>query len=119
MRAPGGPPPRARLAAAALALALLLPAPRAAAAPIAVEAAWGAADVLAGATVGAGYLVVTNRGRDADRLDGASSPRAARVEMHESRIDAGMARMRPVATPLAPGAAARFEPGGLHLMLVA
>jgi iron complex transport system substrate-binding protein len=117
MRAAGGPPPRARLAAAGLALALALSG-AAAAAPLVVDGAW-APPTPPGATVAAGYLAVTNRGRDPDRLDGASSPRAARVEMHESRFDAGMARMRPVAgVPLAPGAAVRFEPGGLHLMLV-
>ncbi len=117
--AAGGLMARARLAAAAgLALTLALPWAQAAEAPIVVASAWAPPNP-AGATVGAGYLVVTNRGNEADRLVGVSSPRAARVEMHESRIDGGMARMRPVASlPLAPGASVRFEPGSLHLMLV-
>jgi iron complex transport system substrate-binding protein len=86
--------------------------------PILVEAAW-ARPTAQGATVGAGYLVIANRGRDPDRLQGASSPRAARVEMHESRVEGGMARMQPVASlPIAAGASVRFEPGGLHLMLL-
>jgi iron complex transport system substrate-binding protein len=102
-----------------LALALALGAAAAAAErPITVEGAW-ARPTAAGTTVGAGYLVVRNRGRDADELEGAASPQAARVEMHESRIEGGMARMRPVTSlAVAPGASLRFEPGALHLMLV-
>jgi iron complex transport system substrate-binding protein len=106
-------------AALGLALALAVPGVRAAGGPtITVEAAW-ARPTADGATVGAGYLVISNHGRDADRLQGASSARAARVEMHESRVADGMARMRPVASlPIGPGASLPFEPGGLHLMLV-
>jgi iron complex transport system substrate-binding protein len=108
-----------RRAAVAALLALALDGVAAAAErPIAVEAAW-ARPTVAGATVGAGYLVIRNHGPDADRLQGASSPRAVRVEMHESRVEGGMAQMRPVASlPIAAGASVRFEPGGLHLMLV-
>jgi len=108
-----------RRPAAALALALALGAAASAAErPISVDSAW-ARPTADGATVGGGYLVIRNAGREADRLEGASSPRAARVEMHESRIEAGIARMREVASlPVAPGGSVRFEPGGLHLMLV-
>lgn len=108
-----------RRAASLLLLALAFGAAATAAEhPIAAEAGW-ARPTAEGATVGAGYLVVRNLGREPDELEGAASPRAARVEMHESRIEAGVARMRPVERlPLAPGASARFEPGGLHLMLV-
>ena len=86
--------------------------------PIAVDAGW-ARPTAPGTTIGAAYLVIRNAGSAPDRLAGASSPRAARVEMHESRVEGGMARMRPVAElPIAPGASLRFEPGGRHLMLV-
>jgi iron complex transport system substrate-binding protein len=110
---------RAPVAIAALALALVLPAARAAAeAPIAVESAW-ARPTPAGVTVGAGYLVIQNRGRDPDRLQGASLTQAERVEMHESRVEEGLARMRPVASlAIGPGMSLRFEPGALHLMLL-
>lgn len=71
-----------------------------------------------GVTIAAGYLELANEGA-ADRLVAASSPRARRVEMHESRLDGGMMRMRPVESlELAAGGKLRFAPGGLHLMLV-
>ena len=86
--------------------------------PLAVAGAW-ARPMAAGTTVAVGYLVITNGGHEADRLQGASSPRAARVEMHESRVEGGIARMRPVTSlPIAAGGSLRFAPGGLHLMLV-
>ena len=82
-----------------------------------LESGW-ARPTVAGATVGAGYLVIRSGG-GADTLEGASSPRAERVEMHETRVEDGVARMRAVARlPLAPGASLSFQPGALHLMLV-
>jgi iron complex transport system substrate-binding protein len=48
-----------------------------------------------------------------------SSTAAAQVEVHESRVEAGIARMRPVGTiAIEPGATVAFAPGGLHLMLM-
>ncbi|HXQ30534.1 MAG TPA: helical backbone metal receptor [Steroidobacteraceae bacterium] len=71
-----------------------------------------------GVTVAAGYLEVRNLGGP-DLLTGASSPLAERVEFHESRVEGGIARMRPVdSLPVAAGARLVFAPGGLHLMLL-
>jgi copper(I)-binding protein len=51
-------------------------------------------------------------------LVGADSPHAARVELHRSWIEDGVARMaREEAIEVPAGATVRFEPGGLHLML--
>jgi hypothetical protein len=75
-----------------------------------------------GAKVGAAYLAtLENRGTRADRLLGAASPIAERIELHASDIDAaGVMRMRRLeAIDLAPGAAVRLRPGrGAHLMLL-
>lgn len=72
-----------------------------------------------GMPMGVAYLSITNTGRRADALIAASTPVAARVEMHRTTISAGVARMRPVESiDLAPGATVRIEPGGMHLMLV-
>lgn len=69
-------------------------------------------------SVTAGYLTVTNNGDDTVRIVGAAAGGAGRAELHESRAEDGAMRMVPVAVlPLAPGESARFEPGGLHLML--
>ncbi len=72
-----------------------------------------------GATVAAVYFVVHNKGRQADRLIGFSTPAAGRTELHETRIEGGMARMRPVPVLAVPARGRiKAEPGGLHLMLI-
>lgn len=71
-------------------------------------------------TNGAAYAVIRNGGERADRLVAARSPAARTVELHGSTVTPeGVARMRPVeAVEVPPGGEARFEPGGLHIMLV-
>jgi copper(I)-binding protein len=87
--------------------------------PLTIERPWSRATPPA-AKVGAGYLVVTNRGQAADRLTAASSPAAGRVEIHEMKMDGGVMRMRELAQGLAlpPGASVELKPGGYHLMLM-
>ncbi|MFN3614336.1 MAG: copper chaperone PCu(A)C [Rubrimonas sp.] len=67
----------------------------------------------------AAYLTITTTGA-ADRLIAASSPDAARVELHDHVVDdAGVARMREVeAIDVRPDAPAELKPGGLHVMLM-
>lgn len=66
-----------------------------------------------------GYLTLTNTGTRADRLISASSPAAARVELHESRMDGGVMRMRKLdGLDLPAGASVTLAPGGTHLMLI-
>jgi len=73
----------------------------------------------AGMPMGVAYLSITNNGKVVDALIAASTPAAARVEMHRTTIADGVARMRPVdSITIAPGSTARIEPGGMHLMLV-
>jgi len=72
-----------------------------------------------GMPMGVAYLSIANRGKSADTLVGASSPVADKVEMHETSIVDGMARMRPLsAIDIPPGATVKIQPGGIHLMLV-
>ncbi len=73
-----------------------------------------------GAPVGAGYLALTNRGAEADRLIGGSSEVAARVEVHEMSMDNGVMKMRELAAGLEvkPGETVTLKPGGHHLMLM-
>jgi copper(I)-binding protein len=72
-----------------------------------------------GMSMGVGYLTLINRGKTADTLVAVSSPAADSVEIHETRMVDGMARMRPRADiALAPGSTVKLEPNGIHLMLV-
>ena len=77
---------------------------------------------LAGTTTGAAYVAtLENTGTRPDKLLRASTPAAARVEMHSMAVDAqGVMRMREIdAIELAPKVAIRMRPGlGMHLMLV-
>ena len=72
-----------------------------------------------GAQVAGGYLVIRNQGAAADRLVSASSPMAAKVELHVHINDNGVMKMRQVAGYDVP-AKANFElkPGGAHLMFM-
>jgi copper(I)-binding protein len=71
---------------------------------------------------GVAYLAsVENKGVVADRLVRASTPAAARVEIHTMNVDAqGVMRMREVdGIALAPKAKVQMKPGtGLHMMLI-
>src|SRR5918998_180445 len=60
-----------------------------------IEAPWSRATP-GGAKVGGGYMRIVNRGTEPDRLIGGTAAVAARVEVHESSIVDGIARMRPV-----------------------
>lgn len=71
-----------------------------------------------GAANGAAYLVIRNNGAEPDRLIGAATPRAAKVELHESAMEGEVMTMRPrEAIEIKPSETVRFEPGGLHIML--
>jgi len=67
---------------------------------------------------GAVYVTLRNHGEAFDRLVGASSPMANRVELHGHSMKDGVMTMRPVESiVLAPGKYVTLEPGGNHLML--
>ena len=66
----------------------------------------------------AGYMVVRNGGRTADRLLSASCACAAKVSLHTHVSEGRVSRMRPVSAVAIPaGGQAAFAPGGHHLML--
>ncbi|MBD8548581.1 copper chaperone PCu(A)C [Sphingomonas sp. CFBP 8760] len=72
------------------------------------------------ASIGAGYVTVRNTGAQADRLVSATSPRAAKVEIHTMSLDDGIMRMRPLPNGLEvpAGGEALLAPGGNHIMLI-
>ncbi len=81
-----------------------------------------ATPTVAGAKNGAAYFArLENKGAQADRLLRASTPVAARVELHTMNVDAqGIMRMREVdAIVIAPKSSLQMRPGqGSHLMLI-
>jgi len=70
-----------------------------------------------GAQIGAGYLVITNKGT-APTGSLAVDPRAGKIEVHEMTMKDGVMTMRPVSGGLVidPGKSVTLAPGGYHLM---
>lgn len=84
----------------------------------AVSDAWIRA-VPPAARMTAGYLSVHNPGAEPLVIVGAESSLFGAIEMHGTVTVDGMARMRQEETvTVPPGESLRFEPGGLHLMLM-
>jgi hypothetical protein len=71
-----------------------------------------------GATTAGAYLTIENKGA-ADRLVGASSPKALAVEMHTMENSRGIMRMKAVwRIEVSPHGRTVLVPGGTHLMIV-
>jgi len=71
-----------------------------------------------GTDVGAAYVTIENQTDTGDRLLGITSPVAAKIEIHETVEEDGVARMRPIEDAcLTAGSALAMRPGGTHLML--
>jgi iron complex outermembrane receptor protein len=73
----------------------------------------------AGMPTGVAYLTITNNGPKEEVLVGARTPAAQRVEIHQTSVSEGMARMRPLPqVRIVPGSTVKIAPGGIHLMLI-
>jgi copper(I)-binding protein len=85
---------------------------------VAVEQPWARATPK-GAKTGAAYMTLVNKGATADRLVGAATAVADKVQFHQDTEDNGVSRMREIpAVELVPGAKVVFKPGEMHMMLV-
>lgn len=82
-----------------------------------IEAPWTRATP-GGAQVAGGYLKITNKGQDADRLVGGTLPMASAVEVHEMSMTDGVMKMRRLEKGLEikPGQTVELKPGGYHMM---
>jgi len=102
------------IAAALVCMGLASAAP--AAEPLTISNAWVRSPA-PGQKVAGAYMELVS---DATvTLVGASSPAAARVELHSMTLEAGVMKMRPVENiALPPGKTVKLEPGGLHIMLL-
>jgi len=85
---------------------------------VAVRDAWVRA-APPGAPAMAAYMTLENRADAPRRLSGARSPDFEAVMIHRTVVEEGVARMVHQAYVDIPAAGrVRFEPGGLHLMLM-
>jgi copper(I)-binding protein len=97
-------------------IALAAAATAQAGAPV-VSEAWARATP-PGVEVGAAYMVITG-GDKADRLVGASSPRATMAHLHVVEETDGVAKMRAVdAVPIPAGQRVTLAPNATHVMLM-
>lgn len=68
---------------------------------------------------GGAYLTIINQGQESDRLISVSTPVAAAVQMHQSKVENGIASMRQLTDGIEvpAGGTVVLEPSGTHLML--
>jgi periplasmic copper chaperone A len=73
-----------------------------------------------GSSVAAGYMKIKNSGSTPDRLMSGSSDVASKFEVHEMRMENGVAKMRPVkgGLEIKPGETVELKPGSFHVMFV-
>jgi periplasmic copper chaperone A len=73
-----------------------------------------------GATAGAAYMTVTNKGTVPDRLNCVSDDASAQCQIHSMVMDNGVMKMRPVegGLEIKPGETVTLAPGGFHMMLL-
>jgi len=89
-----------------------------AASTIVVEQPWARATPR-GAKTGAAYMTLINKGASADRLVGATTPLAGKVQFHKETEDNGVSHMHEMhGVDLEPGAKIVFKPGDMHMMIV-
>jgi hypothetical protein len=87
-------------------------------AQVAIDNPWARATA-PGAKVAGGYMKIRNSAAAPDRLIGASSPAAARVELHVHLREGEVMKMREVKGYDVPAKGAfELKPGGAHLMLM-
>jgi len=84
--------------------------------PVTVKDAWVRAPA-PGQKVAGAYMEIASRASMV--LTGVASPVATTVELHDTSMEAGVMRMRPVARIALPaGQTVKLAPGGLHVMLM-
>ena len=84
-----------------------------------IEAPWSRATP-GGARVAAGFLKITNTGKEADRLIGGTIDVAKKLEIHEMTMTDNVMRMRqlPKGLEIKPGETVELKPSSYHLMFM-
>jgi periplasmic copper chaperone A len=88
-------------------------------ASITVEQPWSRATPK-GAKTGAVYMTLDNKSGTADRLTGASSDVADKLQIHEMKVENGVMQMREVQDGLSipAGGSVVLKPGSYHVMMI-
>ncbi len=76
---------------------------------------------LPGQPVGGGFMIVTNKGTEADRLVSIAAPDVSDdVQIHEMAMENDVMKMRqlPDGIEIPAGATVELKPGGLHVMFM-
>jgi copper(I)-binding protein len=74
---------------------------------------------LPGSTMSVGYMTLTNNSRDAVEITSIQSPGFAAVELHETQVTDGVARMTALGALTVPArSSVTLREGGKHLMLM-
>jgi periplasmic copper chaperone A len=73
-----------------------------------------------GSEVAGGFMKLINTGTETDRLIGGSTALAGKFEIHESAMEGGVMKMRPLpkGIEIKPGQTVELKPGSYHLMFV-
>ena len=71
-----------------------------------------------GATAGAGYMAITNKGTTPDKVTCVSDDASAQCEIHSMTMQGGVMKMRPVegGLEIKPGQTVTLAPSGFHVM---
>jgi len=71
-----------------------------------------------GAKTGAGYMKITNEGKEPDRLIALTSPAAKKVMLHGSTREGDVVKMRMLekGIEIKPGETIELKPDGMHVM---
>ena len=82
-----------------------------------ISAPWARATP-GGASVGGGYMSITNTGTQPDRLVAGSTDISKRFEVHQMKMENGVMKMRPVegGLEIKPGQTVKLDPSGYHVM---
>lgn len=68
---------------------------------------------------GGGFVTLMNHGKTDDKLVSASSPAAARVELHSMSMEGNVMKMRQISSiAIKAGDTIALKPGGLHVMFM-
>lgn len=73
---------------------------------------------LSGQPVAGGYMKITNKGAEPDRLIKITADVSGNIKVHDMKVEDGVMKMGeiPGGLEIAPGATVEMKPGGLHVM---